>query len=55
MIKRYRGQPLSLFLRIIVDLAAAITVFCADCSCRLYFGERDTELKLIDVCVEVYD
>ena len=27
MIKRYRGQPLSLFLRIIVDLAAAITVF----------------------------
>ena len=26
MIKRYRGQPLSLFLRIIVDLAAAITV-----------------------------
>lgn len=27
MIKRYRGQPLSFFLRIIVDLAAAITVF----------------------------
>ena len=27
MIKRYRGQPLSLFLRIIVDLSAAITVF----------------------------
>lgn len=27
MIKRYRGQPLSLFLRILVDLAAAITVF----------------------------
>ena len=27
MIKRYRGQPLYLFLRIIVDLAAAITVF----------------------------
>ncbi|WP_419025138.1 phosphate ABC transporter permease PstA [Emergencia sp.] len=27
MIKRYKGQPLSLFLRIIVDLSAAITVF----------------------------
>lgn len=27
MTKRYRGQPLSLFLRIIVDLSAAITVF----------------------------
>lgn len=27
MLKKYRGQPLSLFLRIIVDLAAAITVF----------------------------
>ena len=27
MIKRYRGQPLSLFLKILVDLAAAITVF----------------------------
>lgn len=27
MIKRYRGQPLSLFLRMLVDLAAAITVF----------------------------
>ncbi len=27
MMKRYRGQPLSLFLRIIVDLSAAITVF----------------------------
>lgn len=27
MMKRYKGQPLSLFLRIIVDLSAAITVF----------------------------
>ena len=27
MIKRYKGQPLSLFMRIIVDLSAAITVF----------------------------
>lgn len=27
MLKKYRGQPLSLFLRIIVDLSAVITVF----------------------------
>ena len=55
MIKRYRGQPLVSLFKNHRRPCRGYYSFCADCSCRLYFGERDTELKLIDVCVEVYD